>query len=69
MVSRLWTRYLDILKKRPLATQMVQTGLLMGAGDAIAQKWIEEKPGYDVARTARFVAMGTVFVVRPDRRI
>ena len=62
-VRRIWTRYLEVLNRRPLATQMLQTGMLMGTGDAIAQKLIENNPGYDVARTVRFVGIGTVFVV------
>ena len=42
---------------------MIQTGVLMGTGDAVAQKLIENNPGYDVHRTLRFVGIGTLFVV------
>ena len=51
-----WQSYLNLLNRRPLATQMAQAGFLMGTGDFISQTIIEKadnKP-YDYTRTARY---------------
>ena len=41
---------------------MVQTGIIMGAGDALSQTVIEKKSKYDFERTVRFSAIGSFFV-------
>ena len=61
-IFTIWRSYLRILDRFPLRTQMVQTGIIMGAGDALSQKVIEKKPKYDFERTVRFTAIGFFFV-------
>lgn len=58
--------YQKLLKDHFLVVQSAQTGLLMGVGDIIAQTIIEGKKGatYEPKRTAKFILLGTVFVVR-----
>lgn len=58
-------RYQHLLKTRPFLLQAVQAGVLMGAGDFLAQTYIEKTPVKDVnyMRTFRFFALGLVFVV------
>jgi hypothetical protein len=63
-MSVLWRSYLRLLDRHPLRVQMVQTGFIMGVGDVVAQKALEEREEWDVARTARFAGLGVVFVVR-----
>ena len=41
----------------------VLTGAIMSGGDAIAQKFFEEKETFDFKRNARFAALGAIFVV------
>ena len=62
IVAKFWKSYLKVLDRFPLRTQIVQTGLIMGAGDAIAQIVIEKKNTYELDRTMRFVAIGSFFV-------
>lgn len=64
--SSISARYRHLLKTRPFLLQAVQAGVLMGAGDFIAQAYIEGTPVKDVnyMRTVRFFALGLVFVVR-----
>ena len=47
IVAKFWKNYLKVLDRFPLRTQIVQTGLIMGAGDAIAQIVIEKKNTYN----------------------
>lgn len=58
-------RYQNLLKTRPFLLQAVQAGVLMGAGDFIAQAYVEKTPVKDVnyMRTFRFFALGLVYVV------
>lgn len=48
-----------------MVVQAAQTGLLMGAGDIIAQTLIQGKTikQYQPERTAKFAFLGTLFVV------
>jgi hypothetical protein len=39
------------------------TGGVMSLGDLVSQKLIEKKEDFDVARNARFAALGLFFVV------
>ena len=64
MARVLWSKYLDCLNRRPLLTQMVQTGTLMGMGDVIAQKMFEGDKKWNSTRTIRFMGIGVCFVVR-----
>ena len=57
-----WVRYLRILDRYPLRTQMVQTSILMGAGDAISQFAIERKDRFEASRVIRFSVIGCFFV-------
>ena len=63
MAKLLWSKYLECLNRRPLLTQMVQTGTLMGAGDTIAQKIFEGDKEWNAKRTVRFMGIGVFFVV------
>ncbi|XP_003374956.1 protein SYM1 [Trichinella spiralis] len=59
-----WHRYLEILTRHPLKTQMLITGFLMGAGDVSSQIFIEPKKKpkrFDFVRTARFICIGSFF--------
>lgn len=57
--------YRKLLHNHFMAVQSVQTGLLMGAGDCIAQTAVEKAdwPRYDLKRTAQFAGLGLCFVV------
>ena len=58
----IWTRYLKILDRYPLRTQMIQTSIIMGAGDAISQLIVEKNQNYEISRSIRFGAIGCLFV-------
>eukprot|EP00834_Sanchytrium_tribonematis_P008817 NODE_1204_length_1800_cov_0.690182.p2 type:complete len:170 gc:universal NODE_1204_length_1800_cov_0.690182:891-1400(+) len=49
--------YKRAMAKSPFITQCVLTGILLGAGDGIAQK-IEDKEKYDFKRTIKMSAFG-----------
>jgi len=55
--------YRSMLTKRPIATQVVSTAVLFGAGDIIAQQGFERRGlrKHDYMRTARFTAWGGCF--------
>lgn len=60
-INRVWRRYLYYLDRYPGYTQSLNTCLLMGAGDFIAQWFVEDRRtfgGYDFRRTARFAFVG-----------
>ena len=61
-VMNIWKSYLRILDRFPLRTQMVQTSVLMGAGDVISQLMIERNNKYEFERTVRFASIGAFFV-------
>ncbi|CAG9771996.1 unnamed protein product [Ceutorhynchus assimilis] len=56
--------YQKLLKNHFMVVQAVQTGLLMGVGDVVAQTLVEGKnlKKYQPVRTAKFMLLGTVFV-------
>ena len=58
----IWTRYLRVLDRYPMRTQMVQSGIIMGTGDVISQFAIERKDHLEVDRCLRFAAIGSIFV-------
>ena len=68
MARRLISGYLAVLEKYPMRVQMVQTGLLCGAGDVISQTLIENRDdnntqnAVDLVRSAKFAAIGTFFI-------
>lgn len=68
MLSRLpfraWTWYIRCLEIHPWKTQLISTGALLGAGDFIAQQYVEKVPllSHDVVRTARMAMVGTVVI-------
>eukprot|EP00095_Tigriopus_kingsejongensis_P001936 maker-scaffold246_size239296-snap-gene-1.29 protein:Tk01936 transcript:maker-scaffold246_size239296-snap-gene-1.29-mRNA-1 annotation:"Mpv17" len=62
-----WKLYLGALNRSPWLTQMAQTGVLMGTGDLMAQKLLEQKDEIDVVRCLRFVGLGS-FLVAPAIR-
>ena len=53
---------MKILDRFPLRTQIVQTSIIMGAGDIISQLMIEKEKKYELERTLRFAAIGAFFV-------
>ena len=61
-ITKIWASYLKVLDRFPLRTQIVQTGIIMGAGDALSQVVIERKSKYEIERTLRFAAIGSLFV-------
>ncbi|KAL1491115.1 hypothetical protein ABEB36_011759 [Hypothenemus hampei] len=60
----LFKTYQKLLKNHFMVVQAVQTGLLMGTGDFIAQTVIEGKKikNYQLKRTVKFTLLGTCFV-------
>jgi len=58
---RLWRVYTWGLQNYPIITGSITTGFLMGTGDVIAQKIVEEKRNWDKYRTTRFVIIGAMF--------
>ncbi|XP_071442460.1 mitochondrial inner membrane protein Mpv17-like [Hetaerina americana] len=65
-MSSIIKAYQRILMKHPTKIQALQTGVLMGLGDTVAQTLIEKKKykEYDFMRTARFFGIG-VFIAGP----
>ena len=61
-ITKIWASYLKVLDRFPLRTQIVQTGIIMGAGDALSQLVIEKKSKYEIERTLRFAVIGSFFV-------
>ncbi|XP_046393047.1 protein Mpv17-like [Ischnura elegans] len=59
-MSSIFRAYQRILMKHPTKVQALQTGVLMGAGDAVAQTLIEKRnfKEYDFVRTVRFFGIG-----------
>lgn len=53
-----YTKYNQLLLKRPIATNILTTGFLFGSGDYLAQTAFEKLPNYDFPRTARAVIYG-----------
>lgn len=59
-MSSFFARYNQLLKTRPLTTNMLTTGALFGTGDCLAQiLFPEEGSKYDYPRTLRAVVYGT----------
>lgn len=52
--------YSQVLKKHPILVQAVQSGILMGSGDVIAQTFLEktELKNLNILRTAQFFGIG-----------
>jgi protein Mpv17 len=59
-LGTMWRGYLRLLEKYPWRTQAVNTCVLMGTGDFIAQAVIERRKAvtYEGKRTARFLGVG-----------
>lgn len=57
-LSKLFSTYEKILAQHPLKVQSLQTAILLGAGDVIAQAFVErDQKGYDIYRTLRYTAV------------
>ncbi|EEB10887.1 protein Mpv17, putative [Pediculus humanus corporis] len=56
--------YKILTLKYPIGSQAIQTGLIMGNGDVIAQLLVEKKPFslFDFLRTSQYVFVGSFFV-------
>ncbi|CAO1378730.1 unnamed protein product [Diamesa hyperborea] len=50
--------YASAVAKYPIFSQALQSGILMGTGDAIAQKFVEKKDNFDVKRCSQFFFIG-----------
>ncbi|XP_049800693.1 protein Mpv17-like isoform X2 [Schistocerca nitens] len=63
-LSRLYKVYHDLLTKHPVKVQSIQTAILCGTGDIIAQTAIEKKKfnEFDIKRFTSFFAFGGIFV-------
>ena len=59
--------YQRLLTSYPILMQSVQSGLLMGTGDVIAQKYVEKKYDLDLVRTIKFGSIG-FFIGGPGLR-
>lgn len=59
--------YSKVLKKHPILVQAVQSGILMGTGDVIAQTFLEktEIKNLNILRTAQFFGIGFFIGVNP----
>lgn len=57
--------YLNLTNRYPNTSQIVQTGLLMGAGDVVAQTYVEKTPINEIkwARTGQYAGLGFFLVV------
>lgn len=57
--------YKHLLNRYPFSSQAIQTGILMGCGDLIAQTAVEKQPlqSVDAKRTGQFITVGTLLVV------
>lgn len=64
-MSSISVTYKHLLATRPVLVQAIQAGTLMGAGDFIAQTFMEKTPLAQVNywRTGQFFALGLFFVV------
>lgn len=64
-MSGLFSKYQAFLTKHPVLTQMIQTGLLVGSGDIIAQTVVEKRTirTYNPIRTVQFASVGFFIVV------
>lgn len=57
-MASIYSKYNNLLIKRPLITNVLTTGVLFGAGDYLAQAFSNEK--YDYRRTTRAVIYGSL---------
>lgn len=64
-MQRILAAYQSFLAKQPFATQVIQTSIIMGFGDFIAQKAIEKRTfkQYEFRRTLGFCLVGGTVVV------
>ncbi len=64
VLLRVWRSYLSVLNRHPTKTQMVQTGLLMGAGDITSQMVVEGKAWGEInrERALRYFLKSTHFL-------
>lgn len=67
-INKINISYKNVLEKRPILVQSIQTGLLMGSGDLIAQKFIEKNDikNIDWIRTSQFMGIGFFIGVREE---
>lgn len=68
MITKFFGIYNKFLRKYPLAVQCLQTGLLIGMGDALCQSIVENTPIFDFnsRRALEFFGIGT-FVIGPPK--
>ncbi|CAK9438300.1 uncharacterized protein LODBEIA_P25240 [Lodderomyces beijingensis] len=61
-MKRLFGKYHQLILRKPLLTNMISTGFLLGTGDCLAQTLFPTQPGqpYDWIRTLRAVFYGGV---------
>ncbi|KAK9501154.1 hypothetical protein O3M35_002245 [Rhynocoris fuscipes] len=60
LLSSMLATYKKLLSQHTLKVQSIQTAILMGAGDVIAQSVVERtQKDYDIYRTLRFTLLGS----------
>lgn len=69
-LTKLQNVYKYVLNNHPYATQGVQAGMIMGAGDVLAQVAIENRSldNINILRTGQFTMLGT-FLIGPTLRL
>ena len=60
---RLWSSYLQVLERRPMRTQMIQSFVILSTGDVIAQKFVEGRADIEAKRVLRFGTIGCFLIV------
>ena len=63
LTRRLWNSYLQVLERRPLRTQMIQSFTILSTGDVIAQKFVEGRTDIEAKRVLRFGTIGCFLIV------
>ncbi|CAJ0958036.1 unnamed protein product, partial [Mesorhabditis belari] len=60
----MYQRYMALMSRRPLLTQMATSAVIAGGGDLICQKFIERRSWqqYDAIRTGRFFVLAGFFI-------
>lgn len=70
-IKKLWDKYVHLLKTYPATTKTLTGAFFVGLGDAVAQKFIENrsfKDGtFDTTRTLRFAGVALLFITPTTR--
>lgn len=61
-MNKLAKTYIHLLKQYPASTKITSGAFLVGIGDIIAQKIVEQQPRWDPNRTARFAGIALCII-------